>query len=79
MEETPIVVELGRGEYSIDRGTYEGTPAVFIEPVSPAGNVGGKGPDLPLNALQPRTVILRIHDQKGAEVLAAYLSDRLKA
>jgi hypothetical protein len=67
------VIELGRGEYSVDAGNYEGTQAIFIEPVSPAGEPGAKGPDLPLNALQDGTFILRVHDQRGAEVLAEKL------
>jgi len=64
------VIELGRGEYSIDAGDYEGVPAVFIEPVKPAGVPREKGPDLPLNSLQEGSFILRIHDQRAAQVLA---------
>lgn len=70
------IIKLGRGEYSIDAGEYEGVPAVFIEPVSPAGTPGEKGPELPLNSLQEGSFIIRIHDQRAAQVLAENLLSR---
>ena len=72
------VIELGKGAVVVDNGTYEGIRAVYIEPVSEPGTVGAKGPDLPLNDVQPGTVVLRIHEQAGADVLAEYLCPNLK-
>ena len=67
------IIELGLGKVSIDRGTYGGVASVFIEPVDPSGTPGEKGPDLPLDSIQPGTIILRINDQRGADVLAENL------
>jgi hypothetical protein len=39
-----------------------------------SGVPGEKGPDLPLDRLQPGTVIIKIHDQRGANVLAENLT-----
>jgi len=71
------IIELGRGNVSIDRGTFGGVPAVFIEPVEQSGVPGEKGPDLPLDSLRPGTVILEIHDQRGADVLAENLAQQI--
>jgi hypothetical protein len=72
------IVELGYGTVSIDKGTFGGVPAVFIEPVNPAGVLGEKGPDLPLNSLRPGAVILEIHNQRGADVLADNLAPKMR-
>lgn len=71
------IIELGLGKVSIDRGTCGGVASVFIEPVSVAGTPGEKGPVLPLNSVQPGTIIIRINDQRGADVLAEKLSPRM--
>jgi len=68
------IIELGLGNVAIDRGVYGGIPAVFIEPVQPSGVPGEMGPDLPLDRLQPGTIIIKIHNQRGANVLAENLT-----
>jgi hypothetical protein len=67
------VIEIGKGEVVSNYGTYEGKPAVFLEPVSslgiPAGKCGEAAPDSPKDGVAPGTVILRIHDSAGAHVI----------
>lgn len=67
------VIELGLGEVVSNYGTYEGKPAVFLEPVKAldieAGQPGTSAPDTPKNAVAPGTVILRIHESAGALVV----------
>lgn len=71
--ENVTVIELGLGEVVSNYGTYEGKPAVFIEPVSalgiPNGEAGQSAPDTPRDGVAPGTVILRIHSPVGAHVV----------
>lgn len=68
-----VVVELGRGEWISNYGTYEGSPAVFLEPVKSLGFeqgvAGQSAPASPKDALAHGSVILRIHDSAGAHVV----------
>ena len=56
------VIELGLGEVVSTYGTYEGKPAVFLEPVKAlgiaAGQPGQLAPNTPKDAIAPGTVIL---------------------
>jgi hypothetical protein len=67
------IVELGLGKVVSNYGTYEGKPAIFLEPVAtlgiPNGTPGTLAPDTPKNALAPGSVVLRIHDSAGAHVV----------
>ena len=67
------VIELGLGEVVSNYGTYEGKPAVFLEPVKtlgfPNGEPGTTAPDTPKDAVADGTVILRIHSSEGAHVI----------
>jgi hypothetical protein len=71
--ENVTVIELGLGEVVSNYGTYEGKPAVFLEPVSalgiPNGQPGLSAPETPKDSVAPGTVILRIHSAPGAHVV----------
>lgn len=71
--ENVTIVELGLGEVVSNYGTYEGKPAIFLEPVKnlgfQAGQPGNTAPDTPRDGVAPGTVILRIHDSAGAHVV----------
>jgi hypothetical protein len=63
------VIEIGLGEVVSNWGTYEGKPALFIEPVTVAGVVGQHAPDGPKHEVQPNSTIIRFHSPAGALVL----------
>jgi hypothetical protein len=63
------VIEIGLGQVVSNWGTYEGKPALFIEPVPVAGKVGQQGPELPKHELTPNSTIIRFHSAKGANVI----------
>ena len=71
--ENVTVVELGIGEVVSNYGTFEGKPAVFLEPVKALGfQIGQPGktaPETPSDGVAPGTVILRIHASEGAHVV----------
>ena len=57
----PRVVRIGSGEVVVDTGGYLGVPAVFIEPAPAPGPLGEPAnPPLPINAIQPGSVVLQI-------------------
>ena len=69
------VVNIGAGAFLVDRGTFDGEPAVFLEPTPDDGvvdRVGMNGPkDWPLNTLVPDSIVFTITNQFGADVLAS--------
>ena len=71
------VVNLGAGAFLVDRGTFDGEPAVFLKPTPDDGivdRVGMNGPkDWPLNTLVPNSIVFTITNQLGADVLASKL------
>jgi hypothetical protein len=67
------IVELGLGDVVSSYGTFEGKPAVFLEPVKmlgfQTGQPGTTAPDTPRDSVVPGTVILRINASEGAHVV----------
>ena len=68
------IVNLGRGEVVIDRGTYEGASALFIVPAKQPGDVGEKADreGLPTDRLTGNEVVLTFPND-GQALMAFYL------
>jgi len=63
------VVRIGLGEVTSNWGTFDGLPALFLEPISPAGKVGELAPGEQKNSVVPGSVILQFHGTGGGEVV----------
>lgn len=63
-------IRFGLGEVISDRATSGEFPAVTLEPAKDdPGEVGKKGPDLPLSELRDGSTVLEFHGIEGAKVL----------
>lgn len=75
MDKQVKVIHVGRGEVVSNWGTYEGSPAVFIEPVvGNAGTIGekvteGVQPQIVNDGVSDGGVVIVIHDKAGLDVL----------
>ena len=63
------VFRLGLGEVISSWGTYEGYPALFIEPASSPGVVGEFDPSFEPNDLRVGSVVLQIHNPSGLDII----------
>lgn len=63
------VVRLGRGEIVSNYGTYNGSPAVFLEPADTPGKVGENAQGYEKNELRAGSVVIVLDDLSGADVL----------
>lgn len=74
------VVRIGLGEVVSNWGTYEGIPALFIEPATRAGIVGEKEfPDSEEIKTDVRDggIILQFHNANGADILIEDINSAL--
>lgn len=64
-------IKLGTGAFVVNHGTYEGVPALFIEPVEVAGTVGADATDsgLEQHGVAPGGTVITFGNNKCAEVL----------
>lgn len=70
--ENVTVIHFGLGEVVTNWGTFEGHPAVFIEPAIVPGAVGERETDDEhevRNAVRPGTIVLQFHNPDGAAIL----------
>ena len=63
------VFRLGLGEVLSTWGTYEGYPALFIEPADPSGVVGEFAPSTNPRKLRVGSVVLQIHNPSGLDII----------
>lgn len=73
-----IIFRLGLGEVTSTWGTYEGYPAVFIEPASPSGPVGELAPDGPKTSVKEGGLVLQFQKPDGAGILVEDIHSALE-
>jgi hypothetical protein len=64
-------IKLGIGAFVVNHGTFEGKPAIFIEPVEVAGTVGATATDsgLDQHGVAPGGTVITFENPKCAEVV----------
>jgi len=75
----PRRVILGEGAHVVNYGTWEGSPAVFIEPAPSPGPVGGDatGAGLPKDVVSPAGLVLTLLNPLAALTLIEAITKAL--
>lgn len=75
VNEPAIVVDLGHGRWTIDRGSHEGHEALFFEPAPAPGPSMQPAPHFaPLDMMQPGTVCIRFDRPEAMTFLRWWLA-----